>query len=133
MNFEREINLCQKILTIFICFQNQVEDFRKANNNIVVENFDKESKAKFLNPVMTFEQAFFNYPDIMSTINKQGFFKPSPIQAQAWPYLLSGKDLIGIAQTGTGKTLAFLVSVHPYSIFLGLDKDKRVHLKFNTF
>ena len=100
-----------KIITIFICFQNQVQDFRKANNNIVVENFDKESKAKFLNPVMTFEQAFFNYPDIMSTINKQGFFKPSPIQAQAWPYLLSGKDLIGIAQTGTGKTLAFLVSV----------------------
>ena len=39
----------------------------------------------------------------------QGFERPSPIQAQAWPYLLSGKDLIGIAQTGTGKTLAFLM------------------------
>jgi ATP-dependent RNA helicase DDX43 len=39
----------------------------------------------------------------------QGFSKPSPIQSQAWPYLLSGKDVIGIAQTGTGKTLAFLL------------------------
>lgn len=41
--------------------------------------------------------------------NLQGFKRPSPIQAQAWPYLMSGKDLIGIAQTGTGKTLAFLM------------------------
>ena len=45
----------------------------------------------------------------MATINKQGFEKPSPIQAQAWPYLLKGKDVIAIAQTGTGKTLAFLM------------------------
>ena len=35
----------------------------------------------------------------------------NPIQAQSWPYLLSGKDLIGIAQTGTGKTLAFLMPI----------------------
>lgn len=40
---------------------------------------------------------------------KQGFKTPSPIQAQAWPILLKGEDLIGIAQTGTGKTLAFLL------------------------
>lgn len=36
-------------------------------------------------------------------IRKQKFEKPSPIQCQAWPVLLSGKDMIGIAQTGTGK------------------------------
>lgn len=36
-------------------------------------------------------------------IQNQGFTKPSPIQAQAWPVLLKGDDLIGIAQTGTGK------------------------------
>lgn len=51
---------------------------------------------------MTFEQAFQNYPDILREIKKQGFVKPSPIQSQAWPILLKGKDLIGIAQTGTG-------------------------------
>ena len=58
----------------------QVADFRAANNNIVVNNFDENSSSKILNPVNAFEQAFFNYPEIMLTINKQGFFKPSPIQ-----------------------------------------------------
>lgn len=43
-----------------------------------------------------------HYPDILKEIRKQGFEKPSPIQCQAWPILLSGQDLIGIAQTGTG-------------------------------
>jgi len=89
----------------------QVEEFRYNNNKIEVKNFDKESNAPFLNPCVTFLHAFQNYPDIMETINRQGFYKPSPIQAQAWPYLLSGKDLIGIAQTGTGKTLAFLMPI----------------------
>ena len=64
-----------------------------------------------MNPVNQFYQAFHQYPDILATIQKQGFSKPSPIQSQAWPYLLSGKDLIGIAQTGTGKTLAFLLPI----------------------
>lgn len=61
------------------------------------------------NPVLTFHQAFHNYPEILEEIKKQGFQNPSPIQSQAWPILMSGKDLIGIAQTGTGKTLAFLL------------------------
>ena len=51
--------------------------------------------------------AFSNLITLISVL----FFQPSPIQAQAWPYLLSGKDLIGIAQTGTGKTLAFLMPI----------------------
>ena len=36
-----------------------------------------------------------------------GFETPTPIQAQAIPLLLEGRDLIGLAQTGTGKTAAF--------------------------
>ncbi|KAH8274193.1 hypothetical protein KR018_001605, partial [Drosophila ironensis] len=47
--------------------------------------------------------------DLLHQLRKQNFKKPSPIQAQAWPVLLQGHDLIGIAQTGTGKTLAFLL------------------------
>ena len=47
--------------------------------------------------------------EIIEEIRKQGFEKPSPIQCQSWPMLLSGYDLIGIAQTGTGKTLAYLL------------------------
>ena len=36
-----------------------------------------------------------------------GYIQPTPIQSQAIPQLLRGKDLLGIAQTGTGKTAAF--------------------------
>ncbi len=45
----------------------------------------------------------------MSEIRKNRFVEPSPIQCQMWPVLMSGNDCIGIAQTGTGKTLAFLL------------------------
>jgi ATP-dependent RNA helicase RhlE len=40
-------------------------------------------------------------------LNEQGYQQPTPIQTQAIPSLLKGKDLVGVAQTGTGKTAAF--------------------------
>lgn len=45
--------------------------------------------------------------EIQSAVADMGFTTPSPIQAQAIPYLLLGRDMIGQAQTGTGKTAAF--------------------------
>ncbi len=42
---------------------------------------------------------------------KEGYTTPTPIQAQAIPHLLKGEDLMGIAQTGTGKTAAFVLPV----------------------
>lgn len=55
-------------------------------------------------PVSTFPEASF--PEyILSTLGKQGFVEPTPIQAQGWPMALSGRDFVGIAQTGSGKTL----------------------------
>ncbi|WP_173509512.1 DEAD/DEAH box helicase [Sinorhizobium psoraleae] len=44
---------------------------------------------------------------ILATLSANGFEKPTPIQAQAIPLVLKGHDLIGLAQTGTGKTAAF--------------------------
>ncbi len=44
---------------------------------------------------------------LLSSLTKKGFINPTPIQHQAIPVALQGKDLVGIAQTGTGKTLAF--------------------------
>ncbi len=44
-------------------------------------------------------------------IAKEGYTKPTPIQMQAIPPLLQGKDLMGIAQTGTGKTAAFVLPI----------------------
>jgi len=44
---------------------------------------------------------------LLRALNKERFLQPTPIQAAAIPHLLSGRDLLGVAQTGTGKTAAF--------------------------
>ncbi len=46
-------------------------------------------------------------PEILAILTKLGFTKPTPIQHQAIPSAVEGNDVIGIAQTGTGKTLSF--------------------------
>ncbi len=52
----------------------------------------------------SFEEA--NFPEyVYGTLMKQGFVEPTPIQAQGWPMALSGRDFVGIAQTGSGKTI----------------------------
>ena len=89
--------------------EEEVALFRRASNNIEVKNFSEEDSTPFMKPIQSFEEAFHNFPGILATIKKQGFQFPSPIQCQAWPYLLAGQDMIGVAQTGTGKTLAFLL------------------------
>ncbi len=54
----------------------------------------------------------FNLPDaVISGLNEAGFTYCTPIQAQTLPVLMTGRDVAGQAQTGTGKTAAFLVTV----------------------
>ncbi len=48
---------------------------------------------------------------ILSALIKKGYTTPTPIQLQSIPHLLEGKDLLGIAQTGTGKTAAFALPI----------------------
>ncbi len=48
-------------------------------------------------------------PILKKNIESKGFDKPTPIQDQAIPHILAGKDILGIANTGTGKTAAFLI------------------------
>lgn len=57
-----------------------------------------------------FSDAPFAKP-IQQALQTAGFTKPSPIQSRAWPIAVSGKDLIAVAKTGSGKTLGFLLPV----------------------
>lgn len=45
----------------------------------------------------------------MSGVKKMGFKIPTAIQAQGWPIALSGRDMVGIASTGSGKTLSYIL------------------------
>eukprot|EP00917_Polyrhabdina_sp_WS-2016_P010849 GHVP01023813.1.p1 GENE.GHVP01023813.1~~GHVP01023813.1.p1 ORF type:complete len:508 (+),score=97.94 GHVP01023813.1:185-1525(+) len=60
------------------------------------------------NPILSLEVSNFP-PEIVSLLSKKGITIPTPIQAQGWPVTLKGNDLIGIAQTGSGKTLSFIL------------------------
>ncbi|MEC5159785.1 MULTISPECIES: DEAD/DEAH box helicase [unclassified Janthinobacterium] len=50
-------------------------------------------------------------PDILRALNDQGYVHPTPIQAQAIPIVLQGRDVMGAAQTGTGKTAGFSLPI----------------------
>ncbi|CAH2248898.1 probable ATP-dependent RNA helicase DDX43 [Pelobates cultripes] len=89
--------------------KDEVLKWRKENNNIMCTDLNENEQRSIPNPVSDFEDAFSPFPEVMSALKVAGFKKPTPIQSQAWPIILQGTDLIGIAQTGTGKTLAYLL------------------------
>ncbi|MEZ5017101.1 MAG: DEAD/DEAH box helicase [Flavipsychrobacter sp.] len=59
---------------------------------------------------MTFKELNI-MPPILEALATQGYTSPTPIQQQAIPYVLEGRDLLGCAQTGTGKTAAFAIPI----------------------
>ncbi|XP_029618891.1 probable ATP-dependent RNA helicase DDX17 isoform X2 [Salmo trutta] len=59
-------------------------------------------------PVSSFSQAHFPQY-VMDVLIQQNFKEPTAIQAQGFPLALSGRDMVGIAQTGSGKTLSYLL------------------------
>jgi len=59
---------------------------------------------------MTFKELNLIIP-ILRAVNHEGYKQPSPIQEKAIPQLLNGRDLLGCAQTGTGKTAAFAIPI----------------------
>ncbi|XP_027458679.1 probable ATP-dependent RNA helicase DDX43 isoform X1 [Zalophus californianus] len=89
--------------------QMRVDTWRKENYNIMCDDLKEGEKRRIPNPTCKFEDAFQCYPEVMENIKKAGFQKPTPIQSQSWPIVLQGVDLIGVAQTGTGKTLSYLM------------------------
>ena len=56
-------------------------------------------------------QEFSLHPKVLAGVESVGFTNPTPIQEQAIPVALQGRDLLGLAQTGTGKTAAFVLPI----------------------
>lgn len=106
----------------------EVNRIRSQNKNTTVQRLFRNSDGSaddIPNPIWKFEQCFASYPDLLAEIKKQDFQKPSPIQSQAWPILLKGEDMIGIAQTGTGKTLAFLLPAMIHTEYQSTPRSQR--------
>ncbi len=70
--------------------------------------------------------------DVVEAVSKVGFESPSPIQAATIPTLMSGRDVVGLAQTGTGKTAAFALPIlarinpgvrHPQALVLAPTRE----------
>ena len=55
-------------------------------------------------------------PSILAALHRVAYHDPTPIQAALIPEALSGRDVIGQAQTGTGKTAAFAIPILPLSV-----------------
>lgn len=89
-----------------------VEDKRvSARTDREIDEFRKVKEMKVQGrgvprPVTSFDE--IGFPEyISSTLRSQGFSAPTPIQCQAWPMALSGRDVVAISQTGSGKTISF--------------------------
>lgn len=59
-------------------------------------------------PIVDFSNLEFP-EEVLKNFQKKGFTKPTAIQAQGWPMALSGRDMVGIASTGSGKTISFVL------------------------
>lgn len=96
-------------------FQQQRNNFRRGNNRA-----QRIDVSKYINQAVevqpeeeyvtthTFED-FGLSPELQANVSAHGYTTPTPIQDQAIPALMAGKDVVGIANTGTGKTAAFLL------------------------
>ena len=60
---------------------------------------------------MSRDSEFHLIPPLTEAVRDMGYTRPTPIQAEAIPVILAGRDLIGCASTGTGKTAAFLLPI----------------------
>ncbi|KAI8598157.1 P-loop containing nucleoside triphosphate hydrolase protein [Dissophora ornata] len=93
-------------------FYEEHEDIAKLSDDQVrqirIDMDMKVSGADVAKPSISFAHFVFDEP-LMETIRRAGYTEPSGIQRQAIPVALSGRDIIGIAKTGSGKTAAFLL------------------------
>ncbi|MFT2009264.1 DEAD/DEAH box helicase [Pontibacter sp. 13R65] len=90
---------------------------------------------------ITFEDFKLN-KQLLNAIEEAGYEKPTPIQQQAIPLITAGHDIMGIAQTGTGKTAAYLLPIlmkvkyaqgkHPRALILAPTRELAMQIEENT-
>ncbi|WPH00317.1 ATP-dependent RNA helicase, protein [Acrodontium crateriforme] len=99
--------------------QSEIDSF-VAKHHLAVEDPQKQN----FRPMISFK-----YLDVEESqrVPFANFTAPTPIQAACWPYLLSGRDVVGVAETGSGKTLGFGVPCVRYIASLG--KKERAQIK----
>jgi superfamily II DNA/RNA helicase len=90
------------------------ESVAPAVSAAVGETASAQAPADAAEPVAAAPVRFADFglsPDILRALSDQGYVHPTPIQAQAIPVLLQGRDVMGAAQTGTGKTAGFALPI----------------------
>ncbi len=102
-------------------------NFRKQAAPLDINLFIKKAKEQE-ETTYTAQNSFENFglsPQLLRNIQHKGYTSPTPIQDQAIKPIMEGKDLIGIANTGTGKTAAFLL---PMIEKVSADKNQKVFI-----
>lgn len=102
----------------------KLADMTPRDFRIFQEDFDisyEGSRVHARRPMRNWEESGLSH-DILKAVRKAGYFKPSPIQMAAIPIGLAHVDMIGIAQTGSGKTASFVLPIlHHISSLPSLD------------
>ncbi|KAH8584605.1 Prp5p C terminal eIF4A-1-family RNA SFII helicase [Cryptosporidium sp. chipmunk genotype I] len=109
-NYYKEVNEIKKLK------QHEVDHIRITNNGIHIKKIrninktsnDSNQPYSSIKPIFNFSQCGLPLP-IHHYLKKKNIIKPFPIQMQSIPILMSGYDMIGIAETGSGKTLAYIL------------------------
>ena len=98
------------------------EDKIQIENKTLIGD-DKNYQKKETNSIEGFDDFGFN-KSILNSLDKKGYKNPTPIQKESIPELMLGRDLLGQAQTGTGKTAAFALP-----LIEKLNKNKEINAK----
>lgn len=98
--------------------QSEIDEFLSKNFITIT---DPKSSTNVLRPIVDF--SYLPITDPAQRAPFKDFKAPTPIQAAAWPFLLDGRDVIGVAETGSGKTMAFAVPCINY--ITNLPKSKK--------
>lgn len=89
---------------------NRARTVRTINPSLLVKKAGPIAQQEAYKPFHSFED-FAITAELKQNIKAHGYVQPTPIQDSAIPHLLGGRDVVGIANTGTGKTAAFIIPI----------------------